>query len=453
MAETYNGNDLDRLADLSDRLTAKNISTKTFVGKMADLGGMVSTGSEIDDSITRKDGVLPKNLLSNGEKIGDASSLTGWIPNAGDEEKYTIINESYFGNTSCINYQGLTAGSTALSSSISKSTNFSVLGLETVSFYLWNVDIDWLDSLSITLNTSDPLNFYYFEVYNTLRITDSRISILKEQWNNINILMSDFVANGSVSNTSIITSITISHTGHKYKASQLKIGDIYLNQISRPAITFSWDDGNYTDYSVGYKVLKEFGYKGTSFLISSLINTDDRLSLEQIYEMMDYGWTFGCHGTGNDAWTSLTLAEAEASIRDSKKFLIDNNIITDGLNCTAYPLGRFNDDIISLLHKYNVTCARGTELRLNHSPVNSIMKLKLGLELKPTLAENIAIFESKISKGGLVNIFYHDFIENNPSFCNEQTFREFVQYIDTNYRRYVTTIPQWHKDYETGTII
>jgi len=51
MAETYNGNDLDRLADLSDRLTAKNISTKTFVGKMADLGGMVSNSIEIDGTI------------------------------------------------------------------------------------------------------------------------------------------------------------------------------------------------------------------------------------------------------------------------------------------------------------------------------------------------------------------------------------------------------------------
>jgi len=51
MAETYNGNDLDRLADLSDRLTAKNISTKTFVGKMADLGGMQSNVSEIDGSV------------------------------------------------------------------------------------------------------------------------------------------------------------------------------------------------------------------------------------------------------------------------------------------------------------------------------------------------------------------------------------------------------------------
>ena len=417
------------------------------------INGLEASASEINDSVSKKDGVLPKNLFSNGKKIGDATSLTGWTPKIGDESKYTLIAESYFGNTSCINYQGLTSGGTALSSTISKSTSFSVLGLESVSFYVWNVDIDWLDNLSIKLETSDPLNFYYFEVYNNLSMVKSRMSILKAEWNNINILMSDFIANGAVSNTSIITNITISHTGHKFKASQLKFGDIYLNQISRPAITFSWDDGNNTDYSVGYKILKEFGYKGTSFLISSLIDKANRLSLEQIYEMMDYGWTFGCHGTGNDAWTALTLAEAEASIRDSKKFLIDNNIITDGIDCTAYPLGRFNNDIISLLNKYNITCARGTELRLNHSPVNSIMKLKLGLELKPTLAENISIFESKISKGGLVNIFYHNFIENNASYCNEQTFREFVQYIDTNYRRYVTTIPQWHKDYETGTII
>lgn len=436
-----------------DYLNNETINATQANNAINNIVGMVSTASKIDDSVSKTQGILPANLLSNGTKIGDASSLTGWTVKVGDEAKYTIIDETYFGGAKCINYQGLTSGSTALSSSISKTTNFSVLGLKSISFYIWNVDIDWLDNVTIKLETDNPLNYYSFNVFEILDFTSSRISILKGEWNNVNILMSDFVLNGTLTNDSIITKVTIEHTGHKYKASQLKFGGIYLNQISRPAITFSWDDGNNTDYSVGYKVLKEFGYKGTSFLISSLVDTPDRLSMSQINEMKAYGWTFGCHGTGNDAWTSLSLADAEASIRVSKKFLVDNNIITDGLNCTAYPLGRYNDAIIALLKKYNITCVRGTELRLNHSPVNNVMKLKLALELKPTLAENIAIFESKISKGGLVNIFYHDFIENNVNFCNEQTFRDFVAYIDSKYRRYVTTIPQWYKDYETGTII
>ena len=33
------------------------------------------------------------------------------------------------------------------------------------------------------------------------------------------------------------------------------------------------------------------------------------------------------------------------------------------------------------------------------------------------------------------------------------TFTQVVEYINTHYRRYVTTIPQWVKDYETGAYI
>jgi len=96
MAETYNGNDLDRLADLSDRLTAKNISTKTFVSKMADLGGMASAGSEIDKSKNYQESMYNNDFLlsyskakaryedsSNTLFIEDWTNLSSWSTSAG----------------------------------------------------------------------------------------------------------------------------------------------------------------------------------------------------------------------------------------------------------------------------------------------------------------------------------------------------------------------------------
>lgn len=71
--------------------------------------------------------------------------------------------------------------------------------------------------------------------------------------------------------------------------------------------------------------------------------------------------------------------------------------------------------------------------------------------MKATLQENIDLLESRIKLGGLVNVYAHPIYEGRT--VTPEVFEQFVDYIDTNYRRYVTTIPQWCKDYESGTII
>jgi len=102
MAETYNGNDLDRLADLSDRLTAKNISTKTFVGNMVGLAAMQSTGSKIDGNInTDKQTMclIGDSLIAQDKVDDDQTSCFGMFEwaNALSGHKFTLLNNAGIG--------------------------------------------------------------------------------------------------------------------------------------------------------------------------------------------------------------------------------------------------------------------------------------------------------------------------------------------------------------------
>lgn len=75
-------------------------------------------------------------------------------------------------------------------------------------------------------------------------------------------------------------------------------------------------------------------------------------------------------------------------------------------------------------------------------------KLKLGIALVEDLQTNINELERLIAKGGLINIYAHELYGAKAT-----NFNLFVDYINTHYRQYVTTIPEWCNDYETGAII
>src|SRR5690625_4345576 len=72
-------------------------------------------------------------------------------------------------------------------------------------------------------------------------------------------------------------------------------------ELSRPMITFSFDDGYDSDYNIVFPVFKEYGIRGTFFVIGN----EDRMgnpgiaSAAQLKEMAQAGQEIACHGHGH----------------------------------------------------------------------------------------------------------------------------------------------------------
>ncbi len=409
------------------------------------LNGLSSSASEINDSVAKKQIVLPKALISNGENIFIPSSLTGVTS--------TDISKMTYNSSPTI----FGSGSVDIVETVVGDNVYMVLAIPPMTMMdsdFYNVLL-WADSFSnygnIEIDFGVDTNFYNYYLKTVKTLMNTKVS----EWNNISFKFSDMTKVGTISSDATIKYIRIVFWGTAGKLINCKFGGIKKGMLSRPAITFSFDDINQTDYTVAYQKLKSVGFNAISYIISEEVDTVvgdgtlPRLTMTQMQEMHSNGWYFGIHGKDYFNWISeSTLAEAEVRIKNCKQWLFDNNFVGKGLKHCAYPHGQYNDAIINLLKKYGIKYARTTNLWSQLSPVEDLYKLKLGIALVEDLQTNINELERLIQKGGLINIYTHELYGTKAT-----NFNLFIDYINTHYRRYVTTIPEWCDDYETGCYI
>ena len=412
------------------------------------LEGLKASASEIDDAVVKKQVVLPKALISIGENIVSINSLADAILPVGEESKVTLDSDvNIFGNKS-IKMTETELGSNIYS--VYKVSPFTLLDKDIFNVLLWADAFENYGNIAIQF--CKDANFYN---YHTIVLKTKMIPKVNE-WNNIPFTFSDMTQSGTASYKDTILYVRVLAFGAAGKIVNVKFGGLKKGLKSRPAITFSFDDCNQTDYTVAFPKLEQYGFKATTFIISEEIGTTvgvggslPRLTLLELKALYDNGWYIGIHGKDYFNWVSeSTIAEAETRIKNCKEWLYDNGFIGKGLKHCAYPHGQYNDAVIAVLKKYGIKYGRTTNLLNQQSPVEDMYKLKLGVGLGESLETNIAVLEALIKQGGLINVYTHELYGEKAVM-----FGLFVDYINEHYRRYVTTIPDWVDEYETGTII
>lgn len=419
--------------------------------KLSELSKINSSASEIDGSV-KKTTISPNGVTAKGVDIVDFSTLNNVVFNPVESSTvYSVVNESFFGGDNYIQLNDTTAGRT---SKIIIPCNFSLLGATHISFYVWVDGYANFGNVVLELGLDGGTSFFNKLSY----LCKTKMTALPNHWNNIRIPISALTLAGTATTQSNIKSIRITADGIAGKKSNIRYGGLKLDAKQKTAITFTFDDGMYSDYTVVMPKLNSYGFKFTTFIISSLIGSSfggARLTLAQLREILENGNYIGVHGTSlTTNWVSTaTLAQAEQHIYDCLKYIIDNGLSNDGMHYAAYPMGEYNDDIIALLKKYNFKGARTTDLKTQNMPVESLYKLKLGFVMAETLEENIALLEDRISKGGLINIYQHEISTNSVNDpISPEVFNAFIDYIYQNYRELVTTIPEWVNSYENGIL-
>jgi peptidoglycan/xylan/chitin deacetylase (PgdA/CDA1 family) len=127
--------------------------------------------------------------------------------------------------------------------------------------------------------------------------------------------------------------------------------DISVQQFAptKPALTLMYDDGNDTDYTIAKPTMDQYGFKGSSAIITGQIGASGSLSLTQMKGLASDGWEIVSHTVDHPDMTTLTAAAADAELKDSKATLV-----ADGFNVTdfAFPYGAYNDNLIADATQY-----------------------------------------------------------------------------------------------------
>ncbi len=96
----------------------------------------------------------------------------------------------------------------------------------------------------------------------------------------------------------------------------------YAVRDTNPIITF--DDGDITNYTHAYPILKDKGLKAYFFIIVGKVGESGYMNWQHIKELRDAGMTICSHGMTHCILTVLKEKELDYELMESKKILEDN---------------------------------------------------------------------------------------------------------------------------------
>ncbi len=109
----------------------------------------------------------------------------------------------------------------------------------------------------------------------------------------------------------------------------------------------TFDDGNLSDYDVGFPALLDHRRKGTFFVLAGRIGEKGYLSAAQIRDMAEAGMTIGTHGHDHVDWRMLDAAGQKREFVDARKAIED--VAGRAVTMAAIPFGQFDRALLQRL--------------------------------------------------------------------------------------------------------
>jgi peptidoglycan/xylan/chitin deacetylase (PgdA/CDA1 family) len=198
-------------------------------------------------------------------------------------------------------------------------------------------------------------------------------------------------------------------------------------------VTFTFDDGLISTYTLAAPILSEYGYPGTAYVYTKAQN-------EQYYGFMhwdevsrlqnEYSWEVGSHAYSHDDLTTLPSWKAEWEIKKSK-----DDLEAHGINVESFatPYGAHNTDIVNFAARHFSSHRSAWNLP-NTFPVNDYY-LKARPVLPDTDPETVIswINEAQANDQWLI-LYFHALTEGIPQAewddYNTEDFRSIVNHTN-----------------------
>lgn len=111
------------------------------------------------------------------------------------------------------------------------------------------------------------------------------------------------------------------------------------------AITF--DDGYKDNYTNALPILKKYGFTATVFVIVNEVGKNDKMSWEELNELIHAGWEIGSHTMNHLDLTKLNSSKLIQEVKQSKELL--ENHLGNTIKFFVYPSGRYNANVVKTI--------------------------------------------------------------------------------------------------------
>lgn len=111
-------------------------------------------------------------------------------------------------------------------------------------------------------------------------------------------------------------------------------------------VLMTFDDGDITNYTKAYPILKEFGMKAYFFIIGEWVGKPEYMGWKEIGELKDAGMMIGSHGMTHRLLTALTDGDLDRELRESKRILEER--LKAPVDSISIPRGFCNKKILEM---------------------------------------------------------------------------------------------------------
>jgi len=92
----------------------------------------------------------------------------------------------------------------------------------------------------------------------------------------------------------------------------------------RKGVVITFDDGNLSDYSIAFPILKKYGFTATFFATVNWISTENYVTWSHLKEMVSENMSVQSHSLSHSFLSDLNLRDLYKELRESKNMLEEN---------------------------------------------------------------------------------------------------------------------------------
>lgn len=205
----------------------------------------------------------------------------------------------------------------------------------------------------------------------------------------------------------------------------------FKNQLQKPLITISFDDGFLTDLTVAKPAMDKYGFRGATFIAHDRHAYSNSLKMAGMKELYEAGWDVSHHGWNHIEANAHPIETVEQDFKDCYDWLINNGFYRSA-HFIAYPHGQANKAVKNVARKH---CSLGRGGDRNGEPT-ALQTLPVvdNMSISSQDGDNMSVAAIKAQidlckkTNRWYNLFFH-LLADQPGNMSPAGFREIIDYI------------------------
>ncbi len=213
-------------------------------------------------------------------------------------------------------------------------------------------------------------------------------------------------------------------------------------KIERPKIVLTFDDNHADVYNNAYSLMKKYGIPGTMYTVTNWVDNQGRLSVEQMEEMHQNGWTMANHTNTHTGLGRKTIDKQMEMMYNAKVWLEENGF-EEGSDHVAYPCDFRDDNTLVAMENLDMKTGRSC-LISPAQPDHDLYLLPVCYVFNDTPINYMLNF-ADYCRGKTAIYLFHNIVDNPATIWDNSTakFTEFIQKMQIKNPEYYT-IDKWY---------